>query len=430
MKFVKDTIITFSAQLISVILGVIASIILARALGPSNLGVYSLIILTFTILGTFGSLGISIANTYYGVKKEYKWDEIASNSLIIAFIIGIILIISFLIFLFLDPSFLKNIDIKLILIPVITIPFILLMPYFQFILLGQNKIKEYNLTNIIFSFLYLILIILVFILNGNIFGVIISWTLTYLISAIITTTFVYKTNPFKLQFNIELFKKSLKYGIKGYLANVITFFIYRIDMYLISFILLDYASVGYYSISVGLAESLWYLPGVVGTLIFARTPSLSDAENNRTTPQICRNTLFITIILAIILFLSSKYIILFLYSSEYLAALYPLYVLIPGIIALSINKVLANEITGRGTPIISTYVSFITLIVNVILNLLFIPYLGIVGSALASSISYTVASILILTYFLKLSKSTLSETLILKKEDIDIYKRFLKSRFK
>lgn len=430
MKFIKDTALTFSIQLISVILGVITSIILARVLGPGNLGVYSLIILTFTLLGILGSFGITIANTYYGVKKKYKWNEIASNSLILAFAIGIILIMSFLIFLFLDHSFLGNIDLKLTLIPIITIPFILLISYFQYILLGQNRIKEFNFTNIIFSFLYLILIVIVFILNGNLFGVMISWTATYLISAIITLTFVYKSNPFKLQFNVELFKKSMNYGIKGYLSNVITFFIYRIDMYLISFILLDYASVGYYSVAVGLAESLWYLPGVVGTLIFARTPGLSDEENNKFTPKVCRNTLFITIILAVILFLTSRYIILILYGPQYLPVLEPLWVLIPGIVILSINKVLANEITGRGNPIIATYVSIITLIINVILNLIFIPFLGIVGSALASSISYTIASVPILAYFLKLSKSSLSETLILKKEDIDIYKKFLKSYIK
>ncbi len=407
MKFLKDTILTFSTQLTSVIMGIVTSIVLARSLGPGNLGVYSLIILTFTFLGTFGSLGITIANTYYGVKKEYKWNEIASNSLIVAFAIGIILIISFLIFFFLDHSFLENIDLKLVLIPLIATPFILLMPYFQYILLGQNRIKEFNFTNIIFSFLYLILIVIVFFLNGNLLGVMVSWTATYLISAIITLTFVFKSTPFKLQFNVELFKKSLNYGIKGYLSNVITSFIYRIDLYLISFILLDYASVGYYSIAVGLAESLWYLPGVVGTLIFSKTPGLSDEENNKFTPKVCRNTLFITIILAVILFLTSKYIVLILYGPKYLPVLEPLWVLIPGIVALSINKVLANELTGRGKPIISTYVSIITLIINIILNLVYIPFLGIVGSALASSISYTISAVLILAYFLKLSKNEL-----------------------
>ncbi|AXV40952.1 flippase [Methanobacterium sp. BAmetb5] len=430
MKFVKDTLLTFSTQIITVILGVITSVILARALGPMNLGVYSLIILTFTILGTFGNLGIAISNTYYGVKKEYEWNEIASNSLIVAFILGIILIIVFIVFYYLQPSFLKNIDLSAILISTISLPFILLIPYFQNILLGQDRINAYNSINIIQSILYLLLIVIVLYFNRNLSGVVISLAISYIITAIMPILLVYRFTPFKLQFNIVLFKKSVNFGLKGYLGNLIQFFNYRIDMYLISFLLLNNASVGYYSISVMLAESLWYLPNAIGTLVFARTPGLTDAEKNRTTPQICRNTLFITTVLAIILFITGKYIILILYGSKYLPALEPLWVLLPGIISLSICKVLSNEIIGRGKPMINTYAAIISLVINIPLNIIFIPQMGIIGSALASSISYIIITLIVLTSFIKLSKNSLKETLILKKEDVEIYKKLLSKVYK
>lgn len=425
MNFVKNTVITFSTQLITVILGVITSIILARTLGPANFGIYSIITLTITVLGTFGSLGIAISNTYYGVKKEYKWNDIASNSFIAAFILGIILIISFLLVFFFYPSFLKNIDTTLIIIATITTPFTLLMPYFQYILLGQNRIKEFNFTNIIQSVLYISLVIVILFFNNSLQGVLSSWTVSFVIAAIIPVIFVYKSNPFKLHFNIDIFKKTTIFGLKGYLGNVIQFFNYRIDIFLISMILSNYASVGYYSISVALAESLWYLPGVVGTLVFARTPGLTDEDKNRSTPIICRNTFFITLILSIILFITANYIILILYGPTYLPAVKPLWVLLPGVIALSVCKVLSNEIAGRGKPMINTYAAIISLAVNIPLNLLFIPQLGIIGSALASSIAYFVSAIIVLISFLKISGNSISDTLIIKKEDIEVLKGLL-----
>jgi O-antigen/teichoic acid export membrane protein len=422
MNFVKNTVITFSTQLITVILGVITSIILARTLGPANFGIYSIITLTITVLGTFGSLGIAISNTYYGVKKEYKWNDIASNSFIAAFILGIILIISFMLVFFFYPSFLKNINTTLIIIAAIATPFTLLMPYFQYILLGQNRIKEFNFTNIIQSALYLSLIIVILFFNNSLQGVLSSWTVSFVIAAIIPVIFVYKSNPFKLHFNFDIFKKTTIFGLKGYLGNVIQFFNYRIDIFLISMILSNYASVGYYSISVALAESLWYLPGVVGTLVFARTPGLTDEDKNRSTPIICRNTFFITLILSIILFITANYIILILYGPTYLPAVKPLWVLLPGVIALSVCKVLSNEIAGRGKPMINTYAAIISLAVNIPLNLLFIPQLGIIGSALASSIAYFVSAIIVLVSFLKISGNSISDTLIIKKGDITYLK--------
>jgi len=425
MKFIKDTLLTFSVQLITVILGIIISVILARTLGPEKVGIYSIIILIFTLLTTFGNLGINISNTYYGVKKKYTWSEIASNSLISAFLLGISLSMIFPILFYLDPSLFKNISLSLVIIASIVTPFTLLMFYFQYILLGQNRIKEYNFTSIIQSIIYLsLIVILLLFVHGDLNAVIISWTTSFVTAAIIPMILVYKSTKFKLHFNLNLFKKSVKFGSKSYLGNVIQFFNYRIDMFLIG-LLLNFGSVGYYSISVGLAESLWYLPSAVGTLVFARTPSLSDKARNESTPRICRNTLFITIVLALILFFTGKYIILILFGSQYLPALEPLWVLLPGIIALSICKVLSNEITGRGKPLITTYASIMSLIVNIPLNIIFIPQMGITGSALASSISYTAATLVVLANFLKLSKSTISETLIIKKQDIKLYNEFL-----
>ena len=425
MKFIKDTLLTFSVQLTAVILGIIISVILARTLGPEKVGIYSIIILIFTLLGTFGNLGINISNTYFGVKKEYTWSEIASNSLISAFLFGIIILAALLIFYYFNPLLFKNLDPRLLVIASITIPFIILMPYFQNILLGQNRIEEYNLTNITQSIIYLsLIIILLLVVHEDLWAVIISWTASFVIASIIPIILVYRSTKFKLHFNLNLFNKSVKFGLQSYLGNVIQFFNYRIDMFLIG-VLLNFASVGYYSISVGLAESLWYLPGAVGTMVFARTPVLSDEDRNKSTPRICRNTLFITMILAIILFFTGKYIILILFGSQYLPALEPLWALIPGIIALSICKVLSNEITGRGKPLIVTHAAIISVIMNIPLNILFIPHIGIIGSALASSISYTAAALIVLASFIKISKSTISETLIIKKQDIEIYNGFL-----
>ncbi len=426
MKFVKNTLLTFSTQIIVVILSLIISIILARTLGPANIGIYSMIMLICTLLGTFGNLGINISNTYYGIKKRYNWEEITSNSLIFAFVMGIALGTGFIAYyIYFNPVFLRGIDPKLIIIASTALPFIILIPCFQFILLGQNRIKEYNLVSIIQNSLFLALILFsILIMKGNLQEVIISWLTAFIIAGILSVHLVSTVTKIKLQFNLLLFKKSIKFGVKGYLGNIIQFFNYRIDLFLIT-ILLNLTFVGYYSIAVSIAESLLFLPAAISTILFARTTEVSEKNSNKSTPIVCRNTIFITILAALFTLAVGKPVIVILFGSKFLPSWEPLLALLPGIISLSVCKVLSSDLTGRGKPIISTYISTISLAINIPLNLLLIPKLGITGSSIASTLSYTISAIFVLFSFVRLSKTNIKDVTILKKEDLKLYVHFL-----
>jgi O-antigen/teichoic acid export membrane protein len=60
------------------------------------------------------------------------------------------------------------------------------------------------------------------------------------------------------------------------------------------------------------------------------------------------------------------------------------------VILLGGAKVLTNEIAGRGYPQYNSFNAGVALILTVIFDLILIPRIGILGAALASSISYTV----------------------------------------
>ena len=87
---------TFSVRVASFLLAAISSIIIARTLGPTGKGIATIILLYYTLLFSFGHLGIGRSMTYYLGKKEYKTEEFITNALILAFILSIILIALFL----------------------------------------------------------------------------------------------------------------------------------------------------------------------------------------------------------------------------------------------------------------------------------------------------------------------------------------------
>ena len=116
-----------------------------------------------------------------------------------------------------------------------------------------------------------------------------------------------------------------------------------------------------------------------------------------------------------------KDVILLLYGSEFLPSVRPLWILLPGIVSLSVYKVLGNEIAGRGKPVINSIALGVSLVVNFFLNWLLIPRWGISGAAFASTVSYTVTAVMTLVVFTKMSGNSWFDTIVVKGEDLKIY---------
>jgi O-antigen/teichoic acid export membrane protein len=423
LKFIKDILITFSTQIAGVAFDIGVAIIIARALGAEGKGAYSLIVLVAGLLALLGNLGIGTANIYFGGSRKHDWTKLASNSLVSAVGLGVLLAVGFLAYLHIfQPSFLRDIDSRCLVLATLVLPLSLLVTYFTSILLGQSRIKEYNLVQLAQSGVFAVLVLPVLLaVKGGVFGTIAAWASAVLVAAILSILLVRRTTNIKWSFHRQLFKDSVKFGVQGYLGGAIQFLNYRLNMLLVA-LFMNVTFVGYYSISVTMAEALWYFPGAVATITFARTSGMKAEEANVSTPRICRNTFFLTVIGALLLFVLGRYIILLLFGSAFLPALKPLWILLPGVVAFSILRVLSFEMGGRGKPIVGTIGAGASLAVNIPLNILLIPRMGISGAALASTISYTVGALVVLVIFLRISKNSWVDTVLLKREDLKIYR--------
>jgi len=117
----------------------------------------------------------------------------------------------------------------------------------------------------------------------------------------------------------------------------------------------------------------------------------------------------------------SQWIVILLYSTEYLPTVKPLQVLLPGVVALAASRVLSHDIAGRGRPILNSYVSVAGLVVNVVLNLSLIPKYGVEGAAWATTASYTTMWGLTLGFYCSLSRNTLRSVTLLRRSDMEMW---------
>ena len=163
--------------------------------------------------------------------------------------------------------------------------------------------------------------------------------------------------------NPGLLKESVSLGFRAYLGNVVQFFNYRLDMFMVNY-LVGVTNVGLYSVAVTIAELLWYVPQSVATILFPRTAATGAEEARLFTPKVCRNTFLITLLAALGLSVVGKPLIIFIYGEAYAPSVIPLRLLMPGVVALSISKVLCGDLAGRGLLQYGAYSSAISLVAS------------------------------------------------------------------
>lgn len=414
IKIFVTRIFVFGATLVS-------GIIIARGLGPTGKGIIALLILLPTLLLRIGNFGLGAALIYYTGTKKYSLKTLTTNSVFMAMIIGFSLVLVFLIFFqpiynsffakdSVNPLFVKTI--------ICILPFQLILFYLSHNLLIQNKIRAYNiieLTTVMTN--ALLLVVLVIFAKLGVLGAIIAFFSSVMAPLVIAIIHTYSSIQFTLGLHLKAFVDSIKYGMKNLLTTLSDFMNYRADVLIMGYFL-NAAQIGTFTVAIGLGELLWYIPNSIGTVLFPRISSVDHQTANEITAKICRISLATVIFCSIVLLVVAHFLIGLLYGQAFLSATQPLFILLPGIVTLSMTRLLSSDITGRGKPGIVASVSLSIAILNIALNIILIPHFQLMGAALSASISYIISGCVTIFIFSKISKVKIREILLLKRMDI------------
>jgi O-antigen/teichoic acid export membrane protein len=191
-----------------------------------------------------------------------------------------------------------------------------------------------------------------------------------------------------ISYNIKDISNLIKLSLPLGMAMIFNFLYDKIDILLISK-LTDFSQVGYYNIGYGIfkASSIAFSFLLVSGL--TRVSYLSRRKNAVRIffKKYSLNLLVIAIILNIILFFTSDFVIKFIYTDKFLNSILILKILSFAVTGLVLNNLTGVVLNGLGLFRENLYVTFTGLIINIILNIIFIPVYGIVGAAVISLIT-------------------------------------------
>jgi O-antigen/teichoic acid export membrane protein len=383
---VKNSIYQFSTNSVAKIGSLIFTVILARMLMPELFGLYNLALSTILIFAVFSNLGIGqilirFVSREFGRKNKKKAKSyvlyLGKLKSLLVFISILILVISAR---FISNNYYQKPLFLALIAGSLYILFTGITRFLQSLLLASNYFNSLFYKEIIFQIVRLILIPLVILLSlkqlssneSILFFIILGLSFSYLIASIFLLIFSknklkYLTEKKKKISSSEK-KKVNKFILPISITTITTAFFGYIDIIMLGrFVLPEY--IGYYGAALSLAVSVIPLItfSVVLLPIFSR---IKNQQLERGFKKIFSMTLLLSLMAFLFVLVFSSFIINFVYGIEYASSINILRFFSLLLISAPIISIYNSYFIARGKPGILAKFLIVSLIVNIILNLL------------------------------------------------------------
>jgi O-antigen/teichoic acid export membrane protein len=164
--------------------------------------------------------------------------------------------------------------------------------------------------------------------------------------------------------------------------------------------ILNSEQAGYYSIAAAMADMVYMLPVVIGTILFPKLSAIScNQERWEFAKKVSVGVMLVIVVLASFAAFLADPIVRLLFGEIFMPAKSAFIWLLPGIVMLSVNTIFMNYFASIGMPLITVYCPSIAAIFNIALNMKLIPLFGIKGAAISSVASYAIMLCGNLLYF-------------------------------
>ena len=399
------------AKIFGVLAGVIFSVLYSRYLQAELRGTAS-VLSTYSELATLVlCFGVYQGYPYFRKNNRYNTNNEYIN-IIFGFVITYIICAVFVIILFRN-----NVNICVI---AALVPFAIGTKELNYVVMIERP-KDRNVSSILLS-VFDIILVLFFIL-------VIPVSYLSCIALLIIKECIYFIIAVK-RLNIDVLKirptlrgagPYIRFGILPMLTVIMMEINYKADVVFLEWFSISKAEIGVYTLGVSLAQKIWMIPDAMKDIL------LSKLAKGRTKDEVCKVTrisLAVVILFAICMVVLGKLFVDILYGSEYSDAYEILLILLIGIVGMVFYKTIYSYNVIQGRRVRNLVLLSIAALLNIVMDLIFIPISGTIGAAVASTISYFLCGVCFLIDFCKKTDTEYRDMLIINNDDIQSFKSF------
>lgn len=392
----RSSIFNFLSQITIFLSATVLSIILARALGPTLMGEYSYYMWLISTLSILLTLGLPrTVMRFVAQSKTGIQNQIISRTLIFQSKIASICLLISIAWIVLFGG-----DQKLALIIVALTLFASAINLFiSSILSGLQKFNILFRINLLTSPLLMLISVLVLLYNNNLVNLLIANFLAIALSLTVCLYYLKEHLNFKVKPLTEKIYKEIK--TPAISISLIVF----LDLILMErseiFFLKNYSTieqVAFYSISFGLVSRVMTLiPGAVSGVIMPKIAKLhGKSETVGIAKTYFNSTRYLMLITFPVMFAGIALISLLinlLYGENYSTIIPVIQILLVSGGLSAIVAAAAAVLYGTGGQSFILKLAAIAAVINIVLDMIFIPYYGAVGAATANAIAQIIGVI-------------------------------------
>ena len=422
----RKSIETFGIRFVSQLIAVLTGILIARMLGPYGRGIFAYASSVFFIIVAFNA-GQSLAISWQYGKLKRASGQVLDAMLRILIFGGI-------------PVALIVVTVSLVvpgqrplLAVALALPFAFLAQMATAFYIADGNVRVLNIQTLITTvgfFLALVPVLLVFHLGIN--GMLGAWVCSYVASAVYATFMLrqYSDGARPAADLVANVKEQAIFGVKSSANSVIALLNFRIDIFLVLFILGPKA-LGVYSVAVGAGEVVWQLTRPLALSAFGRINSGSLADATNLTAKCVRHSLAMVALTGLVLYFIGPFLITTLYGHAFANAGTVLRFLLPGIVAYSMTPFFSAFFSQQlSKPAVPLIILSISTVVCAVITIATIRPLGIVAGAIGTSVSYVTTLIISALLFRSETGMPLRSLFGFRRDDIQPYARLWGSLWK
>lgn len=394
IRYFKNTSWMMAEQFLRILSGLFVGIWVARYLGPDEYGLLSYILAFTAIFAGIAKLGLDGILIRELIKNPEKCNSYLGSAFWLKIIGGITALILIAIILpFFSSHSQTNVYIFVVSLGLLFQSFDVVEFYFQ----SQVKSKIVSICKVI-QLIFSSTIKICLVLNDAELMWFVFVTIADAISLAISYLIAFKifaNNSFYKSFSIGISKRLLRDSLPFIFTTLIVSIYMKIDQVMIMK-MLGSKSVGYYSVAVTLSTAWYFFPTIICNSLF---PALVNSRHENINlfysrlQNLFTLMIWVSLLAALFVLLTSKYIINILYGEGYEPASSVLLIHIWGGVAVAFGIVWSKWILVENLQKYIVVFHLISMIINIIFNYLLIPIYGITGAALASAIACIIAQL-------------------------------------
>lgn len=391
---IKGTTYLLAGQCSLVIAGLVINVSLGRILGASGYGIYS-VVTSFAVLCSLILIsGIPLATSYYTSKFDTNSLNILKSSLLLSFILSLVIAVlvvilsPFISALFKDPELTGLLQLVALTVPALTLVSVI-QGYYN----GKLDYKNQAFLTICLYASRIVFIILFIALNASVMSAVIG----YAISPIIPLLAAFLMIGFGfVKGTCYPMRKILSFAFPSIVFSFSTYFFINMGLFYVKIFFLTDVSAGLYSAASTISQLPYLAMVAVNTAIF---PAISGSVDKKARiisyiNESMRYSLIFMVPLVVFVITTSGSLLSLVYTSEYAMAAVPLSILTVGTCIFSILLMLSTVISASGRPATSMYISIFIVLLNIVLQILLTPPLGLAGVALSLAASSSIGLII------------------------------------